>query len=385
MKNSALTKKIINADFCTFPPFMNDYQIYLLEDRGNLSPRTVAMYLNHLEMFFGYLVDSRPGLKSCSAVTTALLGSLTETDMTAYRDHLESSGRSAATVKAHFSALSSLFSYLVSEHVIDSDVTRAVKKPSVVIQKSGMDATLGRKLLSGVLKNTAFLSSGTVLAIPDDVRCRREPLALRNHALIALFLGCGLKLSELSALDLGDVDLRRNTVLIRNERGQIRSVSFDDELCSALSDYINGLPLPEDLVEKYRYKRESDYEWCLSHCHDYNPKRRVDGEYAGESEDFRYDMLRLLSALRRQGRDGLKPDHGENALFISSRGKRMSVRMIQSMIREMAATYIPEHKGPVTPSALRNVCAVNMITESSDLFSVSSQLGLRPSTVLNMM
>lgn len=70
-----------------------------------------------------------------------------------------------------------------------------------------------------------------------------EPLALRNRALVELVYSCGLRSAEAVALELGDVDLDRETLHVRGKGGKERIVPIGEEAAWRLARYLrDGRP-----------------------------------------------------------------------------------------------------------------------------------------------
>jgi integrase/recombinase XerC len=65
-----------------------------------------------------------------------------------------------------------------------------------------------------------------------------DPLALRDHALVELLYGSGIRVSELCGLDLRDVDCDRRTVRVFGKGGKERVVPFGGPAARALDAYL---------------------------------------------------------------------------------------------------------------------------------------------------
>ena len=73
-----------------------------------------------------------------------------------------------------------------------------------------------------------------LLSLPD----RSTPLGLRDRAMLEVLYGSGLRASELVALDLGDLDLRRRTLEVRGGKTGARTVLFGEACARALEDHL---------------------------------------------------------------------------------------------------------------------------------------------------
>lgn len=66
-----------------------------------------------------------------------------------------------------------------------------------------------------------------------------HPEAVRDHALLVTFLFTGLRLSELTGLNLEDVDLASRAMRVMGKGSKERLVPLHDEVCRALRNYID--------------------------------------------------------------------------------------------------------------------------------------------------
>jgi site-specific recombinase XerD len=83
----------------------------------------------------------------------------------------------------------------------------------------------------------------------------------RDRAMFMLMLRCGLRVGEVAALSLGDIDLRRRRLLIHDGKGRKdRIVYLSDDALLALDDYLTMRPESTTakvfLVEKGIYRNQ---------------------------------------------------------------------------------------------------------------------------------
>ena len=71
-----------------------------------------------------------------------------------------------------------------------------------------------------------------------DTFSARDPLTLRNRALLELVYSCGLRSAEAVALDLGDVDFDQESVHVRGKGGKERVVPLGEEAALQLGRYL---------------------------------------------------------------------------------------------------------------------------------------------------
>ena len=67
-----------------------------------------------------------------------------------------------------------------------------------------------------------------------------ESTKLRDTAIITLFLGTGIRISELVGLNLDDVDLKTNSFVVTRKGGNRAVLYFNDQVASALNIYIES-------------------------------------------------------------------------------------------------------------------------------------------------
>lgn len=71
----------------------------------------------------------------------------------------------------------------------------------------------------------------------------RDPMALRDHALLELLYATGVRVSELCGLDVDDVDINRRVVTVLGKGGKERVVPFGVPAAGAVRDWLeHGRP-----------------------------------------------------------------------------------------------------------------------------------------------
>ena len=66
-------------------------------------------------------------------------------------------------------------------------------------------------------------------------------------------------------------------------------------------------------------------------------------------------------------------DENDKALFLSNRGKRISVRQVELMVKKYAQTAVKTKK--ITPHKLRSTFGTNLYLETGDIYLVADVLG----------
>jgi len=137
----------------------------------------------------------------------------------AYLAHLHSRGLDASSVARKLAALRSWFRFLVRRRVLARNVAREIRGPR-----------LGRKLVS-------FLPIDEAQVLVDGKAvggAARE----RDVAILELLYATGLRVSELTALDMDDVDRAGQTVRVLGKGRKERIVPFGDRAARALDAYL---------------------------------------------------------------------------------------------------------------------------------------------------
>ena len=60
----------------------------------------------------------------------------------------------------------------------------------------------------------------------------------RNYCIITLFLNCGMRLSELAGMDIGDIDFDRESVIVRGKGNKERRLHLNAMCIDAIQEYM---------------------------------------------------------------------------------------------------------------------------------------------------
>src|SRR5579872_447450 len=145
------------------------------------SPHTVRAYVGDVEAFVQWA--ERGGVGGPRGVDRILLRR--------YLAFLSTRRYARATVSRKAAALRRYFAWLVRRDVIEADPAARLRAPS------------GRGRLPRVLERSEL---DTLLDHPPPSAVDVEPVRARDDAVLELLYGCGLRVSELCSLDVGDVD-----------------------------------------------------------------------------------------------------------------------------------------------------------------------------------
>ncbi len=178
-----------------------------------------------------------------------------------------------------------------------------------------------RKLGKPLPKVLSPQQAEMLVVVPDT----STPLGKRDRAILELLYGCGLRVSELAGLNIGDIDYSLGFVQVRGKGGKERFVPVGSLALEALGDYLTS---GRKVLER--------------------------GGKAGEEQDFE-------TTLR-------KP------LFLNRFGKRLSDRSIRRAVdKHLVEAGIDPSR--CSPHTLRHSFATHLLSGGADLRSVQDMLG----------
>lgn len=148
----------------------------------NLSSRTVKAYEGDLEQFG--LWCKREGINPLSVSHRQLRGYLAELTRAQYSER---------TVNRRLSALRSFFAWLVREGKSTEDVAAAISSPKI-------SKSLPHVMSDGQVRRLLATCEGS------------QPKDIRDRAILELMYASGARISEVSNLDVGDIDFSSGQV-----------------------------------------------------------------------------------------------------------------------------------------------------------------------------
>lgn len=187
---------------------IEDFVEHLRIERG-LSANTLSAYRSDLNQFREYMDRAERGSWSVPpAFVRQFMNELVQREY------------EASSQARKLAALKSLYRYLLSSGVVSSDPTAGLDGARV---KKRLPQTLSRAQVERVLQEAAR---------------GRAPENLRDRAMLEALYATGMRVSELAALDLADVDQAGETItLARNGAGE-RRVPLRGRALAAVEDYL---------------------------------------------------------------------------------------------------------------------------------------------------
>jgi integrase/recombinase XerD len=192
-------------------PLALDFLAYLELERG-LSRNTLQAYRSDLLQFGEFMRGRHVGvLEAQHGDLAAFLSALAAPE--------PEPAVSAATLRRKAACLRSFYRHLRREDTIAHDPTAELRGPR------------------RTQRLPAALTRGEVTRLLGEPR-GGEPLALRDRALLELMYACGLRASEATGMELGDVDLEEGVLRARGKGAKERIVPIGTSAIAALRPYL---------------------------------------------------------------------------------------------------------------------------------------------------
>ena len=245
-----------------------------------------------------YAGDIRACLAWCAADGSESLSDISLAQLREWLGSLASGGAARATLSRRSAAVRTFFAWARRTGLIERDPALRLASPK------------RQRTLPDVLTRegaTAVLDLAAVAADDDD------PIHLRNRAVLELLYATGVRVSELTGLDVDDADRGRRVVRVLGKGRKERSVPF-------------GVPADVALGE-----------WL------------------------------------ERGRPRLVTDDSGPALFLGRRGRRVDPRQVREVVHSLLA-HVPDAPD-LGPHGLRHSAATHLLEGGADLRMVQELLG----------
>lgn len=294
------------------PPFAKEY--FLGKD-DLISSRTKIAYAYDLIVFFEYLHDSEDSRFSDRNITeypVSILDDITRTDILYYLEYLSYYEKDGKIYKndergksRKLASLKSFYHYYFKNEIIKTNPAALIEMPKL------HEKEIIRLEENEVADLLDLVENG--LKLTKGEKRFYDKTSTRDFTILTVMLGTGIRVSECVGLNLEDVDLDEFRFKVRRKGGNESIIYFGDEVCDALSNYME---LRKTLIP------------ALGH---------------------------------------------ENALFLSIQNKRMSVRAMENMVSKYTGKLNTlKH---ITPHKLRSTFGTNLYRETNDIYMVADFLG----------
>jgi len=258
------------------------YQAYLRDER-RASENTVSSYLRDVRQFESYLA------LCCDAPVERC----TTKEIESYMSYMAGHGKSTASVARGVASLKSFFAYLMAKGVIRANPAKGVAP------------------VRSERKYPEILTGKEVELFLEQPQCV-DAKGYRDHAMLELLYATGIRVSELIALNLEDVNFSAGLIRCRN-RGKERMIPLYSGAIKALKEYV----------------------------------REIRPQIILYSE--------------------------ERALFVNMSGERMSRQGFWKIIKHYQEKA--QIKKDITPHTLRHSFAAHLLENGADLRSIQEMLG----------
>jgi site-specific recombinase XerD len=233
----------------------------------------------HLELFLSYL-------------------NLYEFNGKTYSNSTKSKARKLSTVR-------SFLNYFFKKEKLQANVASKVDSPKI------KEKEIVRLEIDEVVKLLNQAENGSHLT--KQQKGFHKHTKTRDFAILSLFLGTGIRISECVGLNVDDIDFENNAFTVTRKGGSRVILYFNEEVKEALETYLTDRAKIKDLPED------------------------------------------------------------ETALFVSLQKKRMNVRSVQELVKKYSSLATPLKR--ITPHKLRSTYGTNLYRETKDIYIVADVLG----------
>jgi integrase/recombinase XerC len=274
--------------------FIEQFLEHLRYER-NVSSHTLRNYSSDLEQFLDFLAPADP---STGKRTTPEVSAIDHLTIREWLASLHSAQKKKASIARKLAALRTFFQFLVREGMLELNPAKLVATPK-------REKKLPKHL--SIEEAVRFIES------PDP----ETDLGKRDRAMLELMYATGVRVAELTTLNLADVDFRNQLVRVTGKRRKQRIVPFGDPASAAIRSYL-------DVRDKF-----------------------------------------LLNAPISK-RD-------EEALFLNYQGTRITTRSVGRMVEKYIRICAGMHN--ISPHALRHSFATHLLDSGADLRDIQELLG----------
>ena len=291
----------------------------------NSSPHTISNYGRDLSQFIVFLTPPETETPALAAIHHKLIREFVA--------HLHDQGLEKSSIARKLAALRSFFKYCVREGLLKENPARLVPTPKLpkripsVLSAEEMNGFLNQ--LAGMGPASAQLPSPENSGIAPAKKPRhRNPdneilLLRRDRALLELLYAAGLRVSELTGLNLVDMDRQEKMLRVRGKGNKERIVPYGSKAQEALEAY---WPVREQL---------------LSQTASHGSKRR--------------------------------PAPHTEAIFLNYTGRRLTQRSVGRVVKKYVR--LVNVNWDLHPHSLRHAFATHLLADGADLRAIQELLG----------
>ena len=278
----------LSVDEDALPIEAEEFLTWLAVERGRAT-NTLAAYRRDLLAYQQYLRTRGTSITSAGP-----------DDVIAWVNVLRTRGLAPASVARMSVSVRGLHKFLMIEDLVAADPAADLETPRVP-----------RGLPKALTEDQITMLLDAVVGV--------DAFARRDRAVLEVLYGCGLRISELCGLSLGDVDLQACLARVLGKGSKERIVPIGRLAAQALHDYLE--PAGRGALEPLRWKRRGD----------------------------------------------------EEAVFLNRRGGRLSRQGAWGIVRKYGERVGLD--AVLTPHVLRHSCATHMLDHGADIRTVQELLG----------
>lgn len=278
--------------------------------RYGLSETTAAAYQRDARSLLAFLGLESDEFEEASADQLSRL--LSYRSMHLWLGARVQQGRSRATVARNAASVRHLCAFLAAQGVLESDPSTALETAA---PDSVLPAVLGRDAVDALLDEARKAATAALAAAQkspaDSHLARSGAVATRDWAAMELLYSGGIRVSELTGLDVADLDMIELRVRVWGKGSKERVVPFGRQAAEALRSWLDA-------------------------------------------------------------REVLENTESGAALFLGQKGRRLDPRTVRSALERLTVEAGVKH---VSPHGLRHTSATHMLENGADLRFVQEYLG----------
>lgn len=291
------------------PSFCYDYFLGIDSQTSTL---TRLNYAHDLKIFFYFLQEKKFRGKTVKDFTLDDLERITSNDIEyflSFLSHYRFGGKEHNCndrAKARkLSSVRAMFKYFFNKGFISVDNSAKVSTPKLHEKPI---IRLDNEEVFNII-DTAESGNG----LTSHQLAYHEKNKVRDSAILMLFLGTGIRISELVGLNNDDLNFNDNSFIVTRKGGSKAILYFDDDVAAALKRYI----------------------------------------------DYKDQTSEILKE--------------PNALFLSNKKSRITVRAVENMVQKYAKIVSPLKK--ISPHKLRSTYGTQLYKATGDIYIVADVLG----------
>ena len=225
---------------------INQLPYYVQDFFIGVEQRTSALsrlnYAYDLRVFFDFLTKKIFKNKTISSIELTDLAQLQAFDFEYFLSYLSNysingkNERCTETGKARkLSTLRAFYKYFFNKNVLPANTPSKVSMPKIHDREIiRLDSNEKIDEISDMLYTVE-----TGHGLTKKQMAFHNATRLRDSAIITLFLGTGIRISELVGLNVDDIDFNTNSFVVTRKGGNRAVLYFNNEVASALHDYVD--------------------------------------------------------------------------------------------------------------------------------------------------